>query len=241
MAPVGAAPEHRRHQRRPTDRPLLGAVILAVGVVWLLTEVGIRLSGEVVTAAALTAIGLWLVATSRRGGRKWPIVAGGLLTFALVGGWSVGGHHLGGLGNANYRPTSVTALAAGYHTGVGNVHVDLTAVSFPAGVTATSINVGVGNVDVLVPTGVGVQVTVNDGVGHAVVLGQEQGRGVGVNDTVSDPGYASDASKLVINIHVGIGNVAVDRGASPAGPAAGEGGGPPPLPDGQAVTAGGSG
>src|ERR1700736_1597554 len=77
-----------RRRRRRSDRPLLGALLLAVGVVWLVDVTAIHLNGETITSLLLMLLGLGMVFTSRRGGRAWPVLLGLLLTVALVGGAS---------------------------------------------------------------------------------------------------------------------------------------------------------
>jgi len=217
--PPGTAPRSSLRRRRRSDRPLLGILALAIGVIWLLEVATIHISGETVLSVLLMLLGLGMVVTGRRGGRVWPVLLGVLLTIALVAGST--SFHVdiptnGGFGNRVYRPSSPGQLQSLYELTAGNVTLDLSSLGTTSlsGQTVT-IRQGFGKITIALPNNtmpVNVQARLNFGSFQSP-SGPTRG-GVAVNQ-----GYTQGPPQqaLQINVKVFAGSVAVTTGPPPSG------------------------
>ncbi|HEX3567231.1 MAG TPA: LiaF domain-containing protein, partial [Acidimicrobiales bacterium] len=125
----------------------------------------------------------------------------------------------GGVGDREWRPTVPGQLQHDYRLAIGNMTVDLTNVTFPAGTTSITASVGMGHLLVEVPSGVSVSVNAHSGLG-AVIYGDGQGN----TDPASFGNGSSAASgnpptaHLNLNATTGIGVVQLDRSQSATTP-----------------------
>jgi phage shock protein PspC (stress-responsive transcriptional regulator)/predicted membrane protein len=181
---------------------LAGATVLVVGGA-LATAAG----GGAAVAALVVAIGVLLVVAAFRGGARWLIVPALLLALP-VGVVSAADIDLdGGIGDREYRPTSVVELHDTYQLGMGRLEVDLRDVELPRGDRPLGIDLGVGEALVYVPRDVCVAFDSRVGAGYARVFGRDSG-GLDVDWDVS-PVAAPGVSRLVIKADVGVGAVQV--------------------------------
>ena len=81
----------------------------------------------------------------------------------------------GGVGDTQWRPTSVTQVAPRYRLAIGPCEVDLSDVVFGAGTTHVTASVGIGNLVVELPRGTAVSVAAHSGLGDVEVFGQHDG------------------------------------------------------------------
>ena len=102
-------------------------------------------------------------------------------------------------------PSTAAAIAPSYRLGVGNLRVDLSAIRPGAKELYVKAKVGVGELRVVVPRGVGVQVDARAKLGDVYVLSREDSGRNAVVKTGARSGY-------VINATVGLGKVSVVRG-----------------------------
>jgi len=193
---------------QPVGRVVLGVVLLAVGLVWLLDAVGaVDLRWRVVLPAALTVVGVSLLATARRGAHG-GLVAAGIVLGVLVLSTSLVPVTTGlaGIGERDVQPTTAAEAEAGYELGVGSITVDLSEVDDLGDGLTIPISVGIGEVIVELPDGVGAEVEANVGIGEVVILGRSQGGlGVSVDDEI-------DGEPIVrLELDAGIGKVEVRR------------------------------
>ena len=115
--------------------------------------------------------------------------------------------HLGrGAGERQYVPATVQDVRQNYRLGVGDLTVDLGNVRFPAGETHVGTRVDVGNLKVIVPADVALRVNGDAQLGQVEVLGLTNS-GRDVHKNVDQAG----ARVLVIDAHVGVGQVRVTR------------------------------
>ncbi len=116
----------------------------------------------------------------------------------------------GGIGDREFRPSSVTELRDGYELGMGELLLDLRDVRLPAGSTELEIDVGLGAALVRVPDGVCVDSRVRVGAGAADVLGRDSS---GLDVDVDWPaGTGASTPRLVIDADIGAGELVVRRG-----------------------------
>ena len=194
--------------------PVLGALLAAAGLFGLLAvldiydiDVAAALAGGVVIVGAAIAFGAM---TQRRVG---GLVFLGLLLLVRV---RARRDHAGlGLGRgsgrrANDRST-VTALEPSYELGVGDLDLDLSAVTLPAGTTSVDASVGVGKLVVTVPADVALVIDAHAGVGSIDLLGARDD-GVDADRSITLPGPTADAPVLDLEADIAIGDIEVRRG-----------------------------
>lgn len=210
-APAPEPPDARREPKATPPglslgRMVLGAILILLGVLWLLDAAGVtELRWRVVLPAALTVVGVALVASARRGAHGGLVTVGIILSVLLM--LSAATPLAGpadGMGERVERPTDVVAVEREQSLGIGSLTVDLRAVEdLPDGATVTA-SVGIGELVVRLPEGVGARVEANTGIGDVTVLGRSRsGFGVSVSDEISGE------PEIVLDLSVGIGKVEV--------------------------------
>jgi phage shock protein PspC (stress-responsive transcriptional regulator) len=165
--------------RHPRERSYLGAItwsslLVLAGVAWLLDASGaVDVDLGVVVALALALVGVALVISA------WLGRARGLIALGIVLALAVGALGLvdvplrGGIGDPTYHPRTVAGVRGDYALGVGNLAVDLRDVDFSGITRRVHAQVGIGQLDVTVPTGVRVVVDAHVGVGAARLFGSD--------------------------------------------------------------------
>jgi hypothetical protein len=207
-----AEPAAPADQRGPaTATVLLGALLVLVGIGWLLDAAGVGVPWRALLPAALIAVGLACVAGAFRGRQHALMVVGVALTVvlsvAVAADWDLDVPFAGGVGDRTERPTTPAELAS-YELGVGNLTVDLRRLRVPPGTTPVAARVGIGELVVELPQGVSVEVKAVSGLGEVHVLGQEEGGFASRVDTTSEVG---GVRRLALDLRVGLGQVRVER------------------------------
>ena len=204
-----AAPADRNGPAAATV--LVGALLVLVGIGWLLDAAGVEVPWRAVLPAALIAVGLACVAGAFRGRQHALMVVGIALTvvlsLAVAADWDLEVPLGGGVGDRTERPTAPDELT-GYELGVGTLEVDLRQLQVPPGTTTVEARVGIGELAVKLPQGVSVAVVARSGLGQVQALGEEEGGFGSRVDTTSD---ASGDRRLELDLRVGLGQVRVER------------------------------
>jgi phage shock protein PspC (stress-responsive transcriptional regulator) len=199
------------------DSRLVRASLVVVAVAGALVAgvaaaVGAAFGGGTVIAGLVIVFGLALIAGGMRGGARWLIVPALLLAVPASVVAAADLRLEGGVGDREYRPSSVSDLRASYRLGAGELHLDLRDVRLEPGQTAdVTARVGVGDLQVTVPRGVCVQATGHVGVGYAELLGR-------VNDGVdvdAERGGPAGAGQAVLRLHLKGGAAAVRLNRTP--------------------------
>jgi hypothetical protein len=210
LPPAGPAPPADRHGPAAAT-VLVGALLVLIGIGWLLDAAGVEVPWRAVLPAALIAVGLACVAGAFRGRQHALMVLGVVLavvlSLAAAADWDLEIPLGGGVGDRTERPTTPADLT-GYELGVGNLVVDLRQLQVPPGTTRVQARVGVGELAVEVPQGVSVAVVARSGLGQVQALGQEEGGLASRIDTVSEAG---GDRRLELDLRVGLGQVRVER------------------------------
>jgi hypothetical protein len=210
LPPAGPAPPADRHGPAAAT-VLVGALLVLVGIGWLLDAAGVEVPWRAVLPAALIAVGLACVAGAFRGRQHALMVVGValavVLSLAAAADWDLEIPLGGGVGDRTERPTTPAELT-GYELGVGNLVVDLRQLQLPPGTTTVQARVGVGELAVEVPQGVSVAVVARSGLGQVQALDEEEGGLASRIDTVSEAG---GDRRLELDLRVGLGQVRVER------------------------------
>ncbi len=196
-----------------SSRLIAGAVLVTLGIGWLLQTAGVvHFDSNVIAPLALIGIGVVLVVGAPHGLHVPFLVAGIILTAVLAGDSGI--HHhprvIKEHASSAQRPHSAAEIHP-YRLGVGNLVVDLTSLPLNGETYHVSARVGTGSLDVVVPTGQSVRVSAHSGVGNLNIFGQHSA-GAGTNDTVN-VNYPN-RTRFVLTLRVGAGSIRVVHRAS---------------------------
>jgi phage shock protein PspC (stress-responsive transcriptional regulator) len=210
----------------------LGLALVAAGSVWLLSGLGV--SGATLTralAAGLLVVGAGLVVSAFLGrGRGRGLIGTGLLLAPIVLIATLAGPAHMGMRALSFgddgivvtdpeavveeRPADLASVRDTYTFGVGSIVLDLSGIDAgelaAAGTTRITVELGVGDLLVVLPDQVTVVASVELGVGQVDLAGRTSG-GLGVNATRTLAGTSPEAGTIVIDIEQGIGRVRVTR------------------------------
>ena len=211
---VQPPPPPPKPPKRPSlFAPVLGALLAAAGFFGLLAvldiydvDVAAVLAAGVVIVGAAIAFG---ALTQRRVG---GLVFLGLLLLAAFALAAITPVSVGaGVGEKSERPATVTALDPSYEHGIGELELDLSDITLPAGTTSVDASVGIGKIVVTVPEDVALVIDAHAGVGSIDLLGARDD-GVDADRTIRLPGSTPDAPVLDLEADIAIGDIQVQRG-----------------------------
>lgn len=202
-------------KRRSVGQIVFGVILVGFGLAWLIAATDLfDVPWRAVLAGALIAVGVALAVSATRERHGGLVVVGVILTvlLALV---STGEGLLdlplsGGIGERDYRPQTIAALSNEYRLGIGEIVVDLTDVTFPAGETRIEASVTLGSLVVIVPNDIAVRIDARTTAGEVRIFGSVFS-GTSVDETVEDAGFADAAIRLTIDAAAGLGEVEVRR------------------------------
>ncbi|MFE2723700.1 PspC domain-containing protein [Kitasatospora sp. NPDC059327] len=177
--PAGPPPRPAVVRHRPERSPLgLIGLLLAVGAasaVWSASAHGDKavVTGTVL-ATALLVIGLTLLVAAKFGRARKLVVPGLLLTLALALSHGSAFSVQNAVGDRDWRVVAADGLEERYTLGLGNARLDLSRLD-PAGTTLRStVELGAGQLTVLVPPDVTVNLDARVGMGHIGVPGADE-------------------------------------------------------------------
>ena len=193
--------------------PVLGLLLAAAGVLAFLAAVGVDIRWDLALAIAATAVGVAVVAGAFLRRRTGGLVVVGLMLAGLALAVSAIDVRLEGpVGDRNYRPLAADDVSRSYEVAIGELDVDLSNTSLARGDTSIDATVGIGDLTVVVPHGVAVEVEATTSAGSVAVFGREES-GVDADLRASEGGGPLHAGKrLLIDAHAGLGSVTVVRG-----------------------------
>jgi len=206
--PPGAEVGHKI----PSGRLMLGVVLLAGGILWLLGTLNVfDVSVWVVLSIMLIVVGVALVIGSRTGGHGGLVALGVVLLVVLGLGSSFDANLRGGIGDRSFSPTSVAQLKREYRLGIGQLTLDFTNVTFSRGYYRIDAHVGIGQLVVHLPRAFG-SVNARAGVGDVNVAGRHDSGFDAVIDLTPAGGRVgcSQVACVIVRLSVGIGQVTAD-------------------------------
>lgn len=202
------APPPRRAPRSKVTPVTLGLALLIAGAAAALRT---DLTAAQICALALGVVGIGLVVGSLvRGGRGLIGVAVALVLLT----WVLHAAPVASptVGDRQWHPATAAQLQPRYELGVGNAALDLTGLRAAPGQTLhTSVVVGIGQARVLLPAGLGIQVTCDAPIGSVDCLGVTDS-GLPAHADAADVGSdGPGGGKLVLEMRSGIGDVQAMR------------------------------
>jgi phage shock protein PspC (stress-responsive transcriptional regulator) len=167
------------------------------------------IGGGVAVAVIAIVAGVALLAAGLLGGPRWIILPVIVLVVPLAIVSAAGIDLHGGVGQRDYRPTSVASLRPEYRVGVGQMNLDLRNLTLPAGQTDVKLVVGVGEAVVRVPENACISTDAQIGVGQAD-LPDGTGHG-GLDVAVDQATHSSDHPVVHVNADIGVGHLQLER------------------------------
>ena len=187
-------------------RIVAGAVLIVVGITWLLEAAGfINVSLDALAPLALIVIGVGLVIGSRRGSYPLLIVLGVVLTVFLAASSE---DELSAFGGEHYEQPTDSSQLHPYRLGAGTLTVDLTALDLDSETYDVDVRVGTGRIRVFVPEGVPVRVVASAGAGSLRVLG-ETSAGFSPDVDRETPDFDDDEPRIDLRLRIGVGTITV--------------------------------
>lgn len=194
----------------PTPQLVAGGVMILIGLLWLLERTGVvDFTVTAVLAIATMVVGISLMILARRGAHTGLIIFGTVLgLLALLTAAAPLEGFQGGVGDRLVEITSVDNIEPDYNLSMGKLTIDLTELSEFHGAASLNASVGMGELVVVVPENVGVEVTARSGAGEVEIFGQ-QIDGMGLDQTYRSPGFDDPDDILFLDISVFLGRVEV--------------------------------
>ncbi len=115
------------------------------------------------------------------------------------------------VGDVHLRPETVDPGGLKAEQGVGDITVDLTSTTLNAGENVVYCSLGVGDLDVVIPSGVPVSAVLEIGAGSGRIFGK-QTDGFGKKARYEDDNYRSADVRIKLTAKVGLGDATVSRG-----------------------------
>jgi phage shock protein PspC (stress-responsive transcriptional regulator) len=189
-------------------RIAIGVVLLALAVgAFVTAAVGEGEGGGIAVGGLVVACGIGMVAGAFRGGARWLIAPAIVLALPLTAVAATDLDLRGDWGEKTFRPATVAELGDGYEMGAGSMRVDLRDLELPPGRTELPLEIGMGEIHVLVPDDMCVVTDAHVSLGAVDVGNGEEG---GVDFDFSDgrrpdPGVAY----LHVDADLGLGGLRV--------------------------------
>jgi hypothetical protein len=184
----------------------LGGLVVAGGILGVLAASGVDVPWAIALGAAAVAVGVGVVAGAVNRRRVGALaILGILLALAAIVAGTIHLHLDDGVGDHSYAPDTTAELRPDYRLGVGHLTLDLSDLAVEPGLTRIEGDVGVGDLDVVVPRDVRVHVISHADWGALKVLGREDD-GHDVDSVVGNPN-----APLELDLHVGAGQIEVTR------------------------------
>jgi phage shock protein PspC (stress-responsive transcriptional regulator) len=204
---------------------VLSLLAIGAGVCWVLSTAGVlHFSIASLAAAGLVIVGVGLLASLWLGRAPGLIfvgigLAGVLLVVSAVaplvnrarnfqgGTWQLTLDDLpSSAGERNYQPKTLAELQPTYELGLGELTLDLSQIDFSETTRDVKVQLGMGEMNVIVPAGTNLEVHGRVGLGEATVLDRHE-EGMGSKVDLSDPGQGKGTLRVDFNVGVGEGTV----------------------------------
>lgn len=203
-----ARPPRPPRRRSPLGQVTTGLALLVVGGLALLDSTGIyEPTAQQYLAAAVVVLGIGLLIGTWWGRARWLLVLGVILLPFLVVLSTVDLGVRGPMGDLSYRPETVAEVRDSYDIGAGTLRVDLRDLDFPQEPVEIDLNAGAGEVVVIVPDDVALDVEARVGAGD-IHIGNQNWGGFGVKASQS---FEGTRGRLALDLDVGLGTIEVRR------------------------------
>ena len=206
----------------------LAVMLLIIGVAAVLDNAGVvHLTVALGFGLAFVVLGVALVVGSRFGRSHWLVGLGLCLIPFAAAALLIPEPLSGGVGQVHFAPQTVSAVQPAYRLAAGQLTVDLSGVEVGGQNLTVTVSDAVGQLVVIVPADISVDVTSKVGAGEMSLLGRTNS-GVQIashwaRSIAGATGVASSGT-LDLNLSVGCGQITVESGDSAVQTRAGGGG-----------------
>jgi hypothetical protein len=220
-SPVPPSPSHprsrdaRRRESSILGRLVIGAAALAVATGLVIENLGPDIPAKIYFAVLLGIVALGLIIGSWMGRARWLIFVGLGLVICL---WSVVAVPQGPSGEVTWIPTSMRDIddSEPYRATAGEAVLDLTAVDFGERDRAIDVRLGFGQLTVIVPHEVDVEVDARVQGGEMTIFGRHD-EGWDIGQTYSESGSENEGP-VRLDLRVTFGQIDVRRGSASDNP-----------------------
>lgn len=207
-----------RRRRRKARRHLpIGSTVLFLTVLaGVVAQVGERLDWWRVDAGDAVLVGLLAITAgfviSKVVNRSWVLIPMVVVCAAATVLYAVAEPDLeGAVGLRTLSPGTVAELDAREQLAIGALTIDLRDLATDGAPVTIEGEVGVGELKVLLPAGVGVELTGSVNSGRMSVFGETVGLGTGIDQRVIVAPATEGAGTIVLDLHVGGGELEIHR------------------------------
>lgn len=200
-------------QRAPFGSALVGAIMIVACFGFLADRAGwLDVQWRLLGALLLVVIGVVLIGGATRGRPTGLMGAGGWLLVLLLGATVFQVPFGSGVGARDLHPVDVSTAET--HLAGGSMVIDLRDVELDPEASAHEVldaSIAVGDLRVIVPVGVEVQINAWAGLGSVTVFA-DSASGVSVERSFASGGYDGSGGQLTVDASVGLGRVIVEQG-----------------------------
>ena len=201
---------------RPRSRSILGRLtfgfmLLGVGVLAVLDNiVAIPIDAEPrhYMALAVTTLGLGLIVGSIWGRARWLILLSVVLVPTLLFSPAFEIDWTSDNFNVEHEPHLFSEIQASYDLDVGNMVIDLRELDWDGQTVRITARVDFGNLEIHIPTTVGIKGTASVDVGRVSANGRESS---GIGNPTLDFDETGDFGTVILDAQVDFGNIEIDH------------------------------
>ncbi|MDJ0924016.1 MAG: LiaF-related protein [Acidimicrobiia bacterium] len=200
----------------PVGQIVTGAVLVVIGVGWLLAAMDVAtIPWRALLAAVLVVVGVALAAAASQGAAPGGLMSTGVTLVVILAVLSTVSAAFavplrGGFGDRDYSPTTAS-LSPEYHLIAGQLDLSLGEISFPEGETRIEVGVTFGKLVIEdIPDDVAVSVVASAAAGQIAIF-DSKWEGVNVEAETVDDGFETAPRRLVIDARVAFGQIEVSR------------------------------
>lgn len=191
---------------RPTwSRAIVGGGLIVAGVLWMMLRLEVfDLSAGLVLPFVLVGLGIVTMVAAVDGHHPGLIALGIVISIvALIGAMLPLGGINGGIGARRFAIAAMSDLSEPYRLAIGEMRIDLSDLEV-AGVATLEADVGLGQLVVIVPPSMAVEVIADSQIGEVKVFGSTtSGVGVEREETIGiEPTIRLDLSTVIGSVEV---------------------------------------
>ncbi len=199
-------------RRWPVFSVVLGTVVAGAGVLGILQATDtVDVNWTIALAGGVVLVGIGVAVGAFFGGVGALAAVGAILASVLVAVATIDVPLHGPIGDRTVHPTTLRALHDEYRQAIGNLEIDLRDLDLPSGQTKLDASVGIGQLTVIVPRDVSVDVKADVTAGQTRLFGREDD-GWSVDNTAYASGLTGGSPALLLDTKMGFGQIEVRRG-----------------------------
>jgi phage shock protein PspC (stress-responsive transcriptional regulator) len=203
LPPAAPRPRETSYLGRIT----IGVLLVGLGILAILDNIpGIPIEPEPrhYVALALTILGVGLIVGGFVGRARWLIIPAAILIPIMLFSPAFEYEWTSENFDRTYSPDSFDELESGYTHEVGNLMIDLTDLPWSGEDVDLSVSVDAGNLEILLPPGVGLEGEANVDIGRVAAFGRESSGLGSPGLTFDNPG---PRGTVTLDAEVDLGNI----------------------------------